>query len=273
MRTLITLLLIFYSFLAYSQKGWRKFEIGNVDDVFLYLKVKEYACAADDKWIAFEFENKSKDTIITDRWFSYSIERNAYGWSVNLAQEANFYPFGKTNGFSNFIPQGIHEVSRGISEEGSCMLGIPPIDSDTTEVFCTLSFSLPLSDGKKLEINNYNFSFYWHYPSDEQFNHLKMRLMEYLFLDKINYYYYSMLMDNREITDTISVKTYLKALTETKKDFNFRGDILQYLDKVHYQDTTVINYFKQNLIFNSPCTNPLIIQLIFYFFMETLFLF
>jgi len=251
MRKLITILLIFIPTIIYSQEAWIKYEIGKVDSVYLYLKVKKYACVADDKWIGFEIENRSKDSIISENRCSFGIQRNAYGWTGNLAQGINSYPFLKTDGSSSIITPGQHKLYNGISEEASCMLGIPSIDSDTTEVFCTLSFSLPLSNGKKLNVDHYKFSFNWYYPSCEQFKYLGMRLKESLFLEEINSYYYYMLMGNRKITDSIPVQYYLKALSETKKDFNFRGDILQYLDELYYKDTTVVNYFAQKLDSNS----------------------
>jgi hypothetical protein len=251
MKTITTLLFLISSGFLFCQEDWNRFEIGKIDSIYLYLRVKEYACAADVNWIGFEFENRSNDTIVSERSCSFSIERNAYGWIGNLVRQANYYPFIESDGFSSLIPPGVRKKHKGLSTEGSCMLGIPDKDSDTTEVFCTLNFKLPLTEGRVLKINNYEFTFNWYYPTNEQFEILESRLKDYLFREKINYYYFSMLMGNKRITDSIPVSVYLKALTETEKDFNFRGEILQYLDEVYNNDSNVIDYFGQCLDSNS----------------------
>lgn len=240
-----------YSSLLFCQNGWLKYEVGNIDSIYFYLKVKEYACAADENWIGFEFENRSNDTIASERWCSFSIDRDAYGWRGNLAQSSNFYPFIESDDFSSLIPPGLHKAYRGISEEGSCMLDIPDKNSDTTQILCTLDFTLPLTEGQELKIKDYEFTFNWYYPTDEQFKILESRLKDNLFCEKINYYYYSMLMKNRRITDSIPISVYLKALTVNEKNINFRGEILLYLDKIYSNNTCVIEYFSQCLDTNS----------------------
>jgi hypothetical protein len=247
MKTITTLALILCSNFLFSQNGWLRYEVGKIDSIYLYLKVKEYACAADENWIGFEFVNRSDDTIVSERWCSFSIDRKAYGWSGNLARAINYYPFIESDGFSSLIPPGLHKAYSGLSEEGSCMLNIPDKNSDTTLVQCTLDFKLPLSEGKELNIKHYEFSFYWYYPTNEQFEILESRLKDYLLREKINYYYYSMLMKNRRITDSIPISVYLKALTANETNINFRGEILQYLDKQYSNNSCVINYFSQCL--------------------------
>lgn len=251
LKIILLLILLLNSSLLLAQKNWQVLELGEIDSVFLRLKVKKYACLADTNWIGFEFENKSGDTLKSESYCQYAIDKIYNGGTGNLTQEANFYPF-MADGYAHFkskISPTPIKVFESLSNEGSAMLGLPKNTNDTLLVKCSLNFTLPLTNGKKLEIKDYKFTFYWYYPSSKQLVSLRNRLRYYLTHEQKgnkSYYYFHTLLTNPTITDSLPVQEFLNALKTYQKNMGFYGNnILAYLDRTYPENKIVIHFFQK----------------------------
>gem|GEM_PF-6251815 len=246
--------ILIFSIKSLAQDEWLNFELGRVGQITIQLKVKKYACAADTNWIGFEFDNNSTDTLFIDKWISYFIERTADGWTGNLSHEANFYPFEKLSYDKYAIPPGTTKLYTPLSNEGSNMLGIPENRRDTFPVECTLRFNFPPINNESLDIKDYKFTFFWYYPTDEQFKFLTQRLEKIINKKEENrepneWYFHAMIIEVPKITDAIPLSNYIGCLDSLEMDAwgGIRHKTIQYIDKKYNQNIEVVNYFRNAL--------------------------